>query len=204
MDQQMMDYVREYFEKTDPNATELKKVFPFRNRFEHSLRVYEWAKRINEVEKGDVDIVEIAALFHDIGKGVKSDRPHAETGAEICGEYLTARGFHREKTKRIMMAIGLHSSKELPENALAIEEKIIIDADLLDELGAMCVLWDAMDAGITKNSSYDQLYEQILERQEERKKGIKNMKTGEGRRLYQERLDFLGSFLQNLLYELGR
>lgn len=203
MYQQMISYVEDFLEKTDINASCLAKRFPFRNRFEHTLRVYEWAKRINEVENGERDIVEIAAIFHDVGKGVAGSRPHGEAGAEICREYLQNINYPENKINAVTEAIRKHSMKDLPAEDLSLEERILIDADLLDEVGALSVLWDALDQGADANPSYYAVYERIHNNFMQLKGRIGALKTKEGHRLYEQRIEFLSSFLNELKYELG-
>lgn len=199
----MLDYVKEYLSNTDLKAGKSQKLFPFRNRFEHTLRVWEWAKRINKVEKGDEEIIDIAAIFHDIGKGEEGEKPHALISAELCRKYLKSAGFNEDKIDRITSAVRRHSSKHLIADELSLEERIIMDADLLDEAGAMCVLWDSMHQGAQENASYYKTYASLQNHYEERARGIKLLKTSEGKRLYEERISFLKLFLDNLRYELG-
>ena len=42
--------------------------YPFRSRFEHTMRVYRWAIKLQSKLGGDLDIIVLAALLHDVGK----------------------------------------------------------------------------------------------------------------------------------------
>lgn len=202
---QMKEYVKNYLHETEHLVMEQNKQYPFRSRFEHSMRVLEWAKRINRIEMGDEETVEIAAIFHDIGKNVslKLGKPHGEISGELCAQYLKSINFNEEKTERIVQAVSLHSLKNLPTEGLNLEDRILMDADLLDETGAICVLWDCLYLGSEDNSSYDKAYYRILDNYHKIKDQIKYIKTNEGMRLFLERIYFLEQFLDNLRFELG-
>lgn len=203
MYEEMQVFVRETLEQTNLYASELEKPFAFRNRFTHSMRVLEWASRIQAVEKGDGEVISIAAIFHDVGKGLESERKHAEISAEICEDYLKRIGFDPGKSAHIVRAVRRHSSKLIPETELSLEERILMDADQLDELGALCVLWDSLDAGKEIHPSYEAVFWRIFRQYQRRINDAPKMKTPEGKRLYQERVDFLRVFLNNLQWELG-
>ncbi len=53
--------------------------YEFRSRFEHTMRVYRWAIKLQSKLGGDLDIIVLAALLHDIGWD--ENRPHGEVGA---------------------------------------------------------------------------------------------------------------------------
>lgn len=201
MYEKMIEYVREILENNGVTANE--KTFSFRNRFEHTMRVFEWAKRINKNEKGDREVVEISAIFHDVGKGMKRERPHAETGAEICKQYLERVGFDRKKAELIVRSVRVHSSKTIPASELSIEERILMDADMLDETGAMAVLWESVDSMGESSSGYIDIYDRIIISLEEVKMTREFFKTEEGKKLIAERIKFLEMFVKNLEYELG-
>ncbi len=200
MYENMLHYVKDFLEKTSIGAAPK---FPFRDRFEHTLRVYKWALRINEVEQGDTEILSIAAIFHDIGKWVKSDQPHASVGAELCGEYLKAARYPEDKRIRVVNAIRHHSSKSAQDLDLSLEDKILIDADLLDEVGALAIAWDCMATGLEENASYLKACEKLKDVYGQLCKQKPWLRTPTGAKLFQERLDFLQLFIKNLEYELG-
>ena len=201
MYEKMIDYVKGILENAHIMPDE--KTFPFRNRFEHSMRVLEWAKRINKKEKGDREVVEVSAIFHDVGKGVRRERPHAEAGAEICEKYLKRVGFDSKKTELIAKAVRMHSSKTISASELSIEERILMDADMLDETGAMAVLWDSVDSAGDAGPGYTKIYGKILLSLEEVRMLSGFFKTEEGKKLIAERIGFLEMFVKNLEFELG-
>jgi uncharacterized protein len=202
--QEMIKYVFEFIEKRDSTATKLKTRFPFRRLAGHCYRSYRWARRINEIEKGDNEIVEIGSLFHDIGKCVDSSvEGHAREGARICADYLRSIGFDKNKIDVITHVVRNHIHTRKDEG-MSLEQKIVRDADLLDEVGAMTVLWDAMAAGAEQNQSYEIAYEMIRGAYENLcQKPLDMFETETAKSFFEERLLFLREYVQNLEYELG-
>lgn len=201
MYQQMLEFVKGHLEKTDVKASSVA-AYPFRNRFEHTVRVVRWARRIGAVEQGDVNIITIAAIFHDVGKAAV-DRPHAAVSAEICEQYLRSRGYSTDLIQRVTRAVRLHSDKHLPASELTLEEQILMDADLLDESAALMILWESMAEGAEEKQSYSKTYQRILDRYYKKLDIGRHIKTNEGRRLFDENMHFVRLFLQQLQFELG-
>ena len=97
-----MDYseVIEFVKKTasENRATER---YPFRNIYDHTMRVYRWAIRLQAKLGGDLDVIVLAALLHDIGW--EQDRPSSEVSAEVAVEYLDSIGVNPE----LIVKVGL-------------------------------------------------------------------------------------------------
>lgn len=203
MYQDMIEYVRNFFQGNNGIASENSVKFPFRDRFDHTMRVYKWAQRINEKEKGDEVVLLTAAIFHDVGKAIKSDLPHAHVSADICDKYLKEIGFPADKREKVVRAVRVHSSKDEKGLDLTLEEKILMDADLCDEVGATAVLWDCMAVAQEDNPNYTKAYEKHLVICEELKSFKKLLKTATGKKLYNKRFSFLNTFIKELKYELG-
>ena len=129
--------------------------YPFRNRFEHTMRVYRWAVKLQAKVGGDLEIIALAALLHDVGW--EEGREHGEVGAEIAVEYLDSIGLQTEKIKRIGEIILVHDDKDT-KRELSLECQVVMDADLLDEVGAISILWDSMATACEDNANYKKAY----------------------------------------------
>lgn len=204
MYKEMINYVRKSLENRELHPEDFENKFPFRIRFQHTMRVYKWALRLNEFEKGDQEIISISVIFHDVGKASDSDSdvPHAEVSGEICKKYLESINYNKNKSDIIVQAIKKHSHKEEHVEKLTLEEKILIDADLLDEVGAITVLWDSMATAMENDPSYEKVYERLKKRLDRIKEKKLLIKTKTGMKFYEDRIKFLENFLDNLKYEL--
>jgi HD superfamily phosphodiesterase len=106
--------------------------------FKHVDRVRAWASYIAQQEQyPHGDLVEAAALLHDIGLVSGERKRHAEVGAEQAASFLRERQlFTAAEIDEIAHAIRLHttlgSKMALPA--------ILQDADVLDMLGAVGIM----------------------------------------------------------------
>jgi HD superfamily phosphodiesterase len=173
----------------------------FRDRFEHTKRVLTWAKRIQQLEGGDLEIINLAVLFHDTGWSEEIN--HAQVSAELAGKFLVENEVAPQVMERVISAVQTHNLRGIPGSDLPLENQIVMDADLLDELGVTTMVWDAMtvagqpEAGYLKVLEKDRaFYNNAVKRQSE-------MKTNTGLKLYRERLDTWRMVLDNLAFELG-
>ena len=173
--------------------------YPFRSRCEHTMRVYRWAIKLQSKLGGDLDIIVLAALLHDIGWD--EVRPHGEVGAEIAVDYLDSLGVDPEKIAKIGEIIMMHSDKDT-EAELSLECRIVMDADLLDEVGAVGILWDAMATAQEDEASYKRAYYRIKNFYRINKPKIKRCKTDAGRVEYNKRMQLIEEFIFQLEKEL--
>ena len=78
------------------------------------------------------------------------------------------------------------------------------DADLLDEVGALAVLWDTLAVGSQDSQSYRLVYERLRGSwHPEESPKPDQFHTSAGKRFYLERRAFYARFMCNLEYELG-
>jgi len=105
--------------------------------FDHPERVLRLAKFICRKEGGDMEVVEAAALLHDIARA-NERRDHALEGAKMAKSYLEKIGFSESKIKNIVHCIAVHRFSR-GKKAETKEAKIIQDADRLDALGAISI-----------------------------------------------------------------
>lgn len=172
----------------------------FRNRYSHTLRVLKWAERIHEFEGGDLEVIKIASILHDIGW--EDGENHAITSRNIANDYLKSIQYDVNKLPLILEAIESHNSR-MTDKKLHIESFILMDADILDEVGALSILWDAMAAALEQVASYKKAYERIIEYTNQIKQRVTLLRTETGLRFYHERIKVIDHFLDNLEYELG-
>jgi uncharacterized protein len=136
----------------------------FRSTYQHIVRVLGWAKRLAEGRKDvDTDILFTAAIFHDIGNPGEGKETHAERGAKVFYEYGIKVGLDLHFIEKVKNLIFLHSYKELlKEKEIPIELILLMEADLLDEEGALRMIWYTLDKGISGAKSYEDVYKHIV------------------------------------------
>lgn len=173
--------------------------YPFRSRFEHIMRVYRWAIKLQAKEGGDLEIIALAALLHDVGWD--ENREHGEVGAEIAVDFLDSIGYDVDKIARIGEIILRHTDKDSQED-FSLECRIVMDADLLDEVGAIGILWDSMATACEDEASYKKAYYRIKNYYRINQPKIRRCKTESGRIEYMRRMKIVGEILDELEREL--
>ncbi len=110
------------------------------HRWDHVKRVLALAERLAKAEGADLEVVRVAALFHDIGRAeerrTKGAVCHAEYGAKLVRKILAYYDLPTHFIEAVAQAIETHRfrSKRRPET---LEAKVLFDADKLDALGAV-------------------------------------------------------------------
>lgn len=159
-----LTYVKEYLIKhqgiESPNP-----LHPFRSRFQHTIRVLHWCVRLSEGLEGvDRELLFTAAIFHDIGYSRRDNESHALRSVQAFHEYAVERGMEEGFYQKVERLIACHSNKSLMRKPGAeIEMILLMEADLMDEEGAMGIVWDCMALGNLHASSYARAYYYILE-----------------------------------------
>lgn len=122
----------------------------------HIERVWKNAKLIASGEECDLEVVELAALLHDIADS-KFHGGDEEIGPRIAREYLTAVGIDSKKANHIVAIIenvsfkGGHNAR----NHSSIELDIVQDADRLDAIGAIGIARTFNYGGFKNRAIYD-------------------------------------------------
>lgn len=184
----------------------------------HIERVYKTALSINEKEKGDLLIVTLAALLHDIADS-KFNNGDEEIGPRVAGEFLKTIGITDPVILQVQQIIkNLSYKASLGKIEFSSKElDIVQDADRLDAIGAIGiaraftyggfknrVLYDPeiqpdlnMSKEVYKNSTaptINHFYEKLL-----RLKDL--MKTNAGKELAQQRHQFMLLYLNQFYSE---
>lgn len=96
----------------------------------HTIDVVASAEEIAEKQNlsdEELEIVQIAAWFHDLGY-TKGSESHEEKGAEMAREFLNDKGFPEEKINKV---VGCIMATQMPQNPKNKLEQILCDADLM-------------------------------------------------------------------------
>lgn len=191
----IMDYAKE-------RIIEIKRPVKhhFRDRYHHMLRVMKWGERIQAIEGGDIDVVRTACMLHDIGWHDRIN--HAVISRRLSEEFLRGIGYEADKLPKVLEAIEFHNARE-SNRGFNLETWIVMDADILDEVGAISCVWDAMATCYDTDANYQKAYQRIVDNALRLRKERKLLKTDAGRRFYDERLAFIDSFLREMDFELG-
>jgi len=184
--------------------------------FDHTLRVRSLARRIARKEKADMEIVEAAALLHDIARPKEDSgkiEDHATEGAEDAAAVLGGLGFPEEKIEAVKYCIAVHrASKRM--KAETKEAAILQDANRLDALGAIGIARVFQMAGAMQHDLYDPTEDNNREYAGEYgaalnhliRKSIRLLKpesfnTKTGRKIAKQRHGFVKKFVERFIDE---
>lgn len=198
MYEKMFAYAHDFL-KTDTDS------MPFRSRYEHTRRVFGWCKRLLENEPSvNREAVLAAAVFHDTGYAKSpDDSQHGAYSAEICEKYLSENGYPGEFINKVSHLVANHSKKQLlKEKGTSLELIVLMEADLLDETGAMSILWDCMAEGSSNVQTYEKAYHHILN-YSLRRISYNPMVTGKARKFWEDKQRLTHEFIVHLMVDLG-
>lgn len=189
---------------------------PGSHDWDHTQRVHNLCMHIGQVEGADLEVLEVAAYLHDIGRSYedasKGGVCHGQKGAEMARELLAAYPVSDEQRANIIHCILAHRFRgDRPPETL--EAKVLFDADKLDAIGAVGVARTFLFAGEVGAKLHNPHIEpQNTEPYTEEDTGYREYKlklsrikdrmlTQEGRRLAAERHTFMEMFFDRLTEE---
>lgn len=184
----------------------------------HIERVWKLSKKIAETEECSQEVVELAALLHDIADP-KFHNGDETIALKVSREFLESQNASEEVIEKVLFIIKNISFKnrgEAPKD-LPIELKIVQDADRIDAIGAIGIGRTFNFGGFKNNPMYDPNVEPKLNMsKEEYKKSngttinhfyeklllLKDlMNTEKGKEIAGERHDFMLKFLDQFYKE---
>ena len=166
---------------------------------DHAERVWQIAEDIGRSEGADLDVLQVAALLHDIAVPINKAR-HYEIGALLARGILSQLGFTEERIDPIAHAIKAHSRYGGPDPQ-TLEERILWDADVVECVGATG-LARAIVRGLESGAYSGDLNElpALIDDLIERVGGT--LYTERGRALAQDRIAYLRAFQKRLKAEI--
>lgn len=183
----------------------------------HTHRVRNTACEIAEIEHADVFICTMAALLHDVAD--EKLNPSKEAGLQKVHTWLTDNLADKEQIHHIMMIIETMSfSGGGGQPMQTLEGQVVQDADRLDALGAIGIARTFIFSGAKGRPAYDP---EVPPRDETLQKEYRDyskgtavnhfyekllklkflMNTDYGRKLAEERHDFMLSYLDQFYKE---
>jgi len=145
-------------------------------RFNHIRNVVALAEKIARKEGANLDITRVAALFHDIAKLEVDQDIHADEGARIAREYMESRTDYPESfINQVCEAIRDHSYQGNLDD-LPLETRCLIEADILDKVGANGAALMLLRMGYESRTHMDsaEMVGRVLERGVEAKKRVRS------------------------------
>ena len=119
--------------------------------FSHTERVRNLALQIGEKEGADLEIINVAALLHDIARKEQDESNgkicHAIRGAELAKKVLEELEYDPDKIQQIIHCIATHRCRDENNRPESIEAKVLFDADKLDAIGGIGILRAASFSG---------------------------------------------------------
>lgn len=184
----------------------------------HIERVWKLSKKIAETENCNREVVELAALLHDIADP-KFHNGDETLALKVSREFLESQNASEELIEQVLFIIKNISFKnrgEVPQN-LPIELKIVQDADRIDAIGAIGIGRTFNFGGFKNNPMYDPNVEPKLNMSKDDYKKSNGttinhfyekllllkdlMNTEKGKEIAGERHDFMLKFLDQFYKE---
>lgn len=184
----------------------------------HIERVWKLSKKIAQAEDCNLEVVELSALLHDIADP-KFHKGDETVALKISREFLESQNAEEEIIQQVLFIIQNISFKnrnEVPAD-LPIELKIVQDADRIDAIGAIGVARTFNFGGFKNNLMYHpNIQPKLNMSKEEYKKSngttinhfyeklllLKDlMNTNEGKKIAEERHQFMLTFLDQFMKE---
>ena len=184
----------------------------------HIERVWKLSKKIAEKEGGNLEVIELSALLHDIADP-KFHNGNETLALEISRNFLVSEMVSEEIILQVLFIIKNISFKnrgELPEN-LPLELEIVQDADRIDAIGAIGIARTFNFGGFKNNLMYHpEIKPNLGMKKEEYKKSngttinhfyeklllLKDlMNTETAKKIASERHDFMLKFLDEFYKE---
>ena len=184
----------------------------------HIERVYNMAAFLQKTEGGDLEIIELAALLHDVSDH-KFNGGSATLGGDIAFEMLINLSYSPVKAEKVREIINQVSFKGANVEHLtsSIEAKIVQDADRLDAIGAIGIARAFAYGGNKERPLYDPSIPPVLHDSFDAYKNAKShtinhfhekllllrskLNTRTAINIGNERHEFLELFLKNFMNE---
>ncbi len=104
--------------------------------YPHAERVLKSARILQKVHGGDLELIEIAAIMHDVAFDGKNIATHATESANIAETFLEEHRVEFKRRQKVKKIIERHTVRDWTMNGEpeTVEEKIIFDAEAIERI----------------------------------------------------------------------
>jgi HD superfamily phosphodiesterase len=212
---EIAEYVREFLQKSaETSEQEWTKAFPraAEHRWQHTLNVLQNAEKILEGEGSsdeDAAVVRVAALLHDVSMFTCDHSIHGQVSADMARDLLTEKGFDPGFVNRVCQAIAEHGtdfgdlSPSEQGDQFSWEGKVLVEADILDKLGASAITSGLLYLGAQDKLNFEARSELLNGPAFQRADFFKDyIWTKTGKQLARHRFGYFQEFLDRLEEEV--
>ncbi len=186
-------------------------------RYWHTLSVFKNLQTILDSEGADPEtreVAQVAALFHDVDSYTVEHAYHGDRGAETAEKFLAKEDYAVPFIERVKRAIRDHNydyddERPVEEQVAEIvrdnppESLYVMDADILDKIGASNILAAVMPLGLSDKHAYEAARMLTLWPLERAQFWASALTTATGRGMGAQRLAFYGTFIAQLRDEIA-
>lgn len=208
-------FVKDYLRESAANSDqEWLKSFPRAAdyRWQHTLNVLANAEKILVGEDASEEaacVVRAAALLHDVSMFTCDHSVHGRVSAEIAEDYLKKNGYPESFVQKVSKAVAEHGTDLGPippdkqGELFSWEGKVLLEADILDKLGASAVTNALLYLGKQGCLSHEVSRDLVEGRAFERADYFKDyIWTATGRKIAEERFSFFLEYMDRLKEEI--
>ena len=165
--------------------------------WQHTLGVRLIARKLAGLEKADKEIVDMAVLFHDLGKHTGEHKNHAQRSGELARKFLEHENFETRFIEEVVFCVMVHmASWENQTHLISTPEaKVLHDADLIQQLSEFGIIKHAINYGA---DIYDNYKEGIIKTRDTLFKCYNLIITENGRKIAEPGYKFIKDFFKKL------
>lgn len=187
------DFAIIFLELTDPHDKLATRIL------EHTMRTIKIAEKIMNKEIADREIVVISILLHDIGKTL-CDNSHNLVSFRLAELLLGKYNYDENKKTKILNCILYHSAKDVKTLDLTSEQKVVMDADIIDEIGILLIARICLRTP-NKNSSIHEILKSLETKYNKIDKESTLLKTKCGNDIYCQKKKKYREYIDQLKIE---
>lgn len=166
---------------------------------EHTLRTMKIAERILHKEVADKEVIMVALLLHDISKTL-CENSHNLLSHRLAEIFFDKFNYMDNKKKKILDCVLYHSGKDLESLDLTPELKVMMDADIIDEIGLLLISRVCLRTH-NKNYSIHELIKTLDNKYSKIEKETELLKTKTGKDIYIQKKKKLKEYIDSLKLE---